>query len=196
MVLILIVCLHHVSMHLYFSAFAFSVFLLLPSLCLCSVTGSISPPYQLCCHSLPLTCSSFFSYTRPLPLLDRTLIFCDVKLITPPLFPLSSSLSLRGVKMIMVDDSLGGLCCGCICVCGSENDGMLRDRWKVRRGAQTEASVCHLLSALFSSGCVTPVSSVAQYGIIQYLRPRIIRVSYHSVTEDTGTLNYMSHVWI
>lgn len=86
----------------------------------------------------------------------------------------------------------------CIYMCGSVNDGMWRDRWKVRHGAQMEASVCHLLSTLCSTGCVTLVSSLAQFGT-QYLQPGIIRrapVSFCGVTEGTGTLNYASHFWI
>ncbi len=99
-----------------------------------------------------------FPLTLARSLLYHTLILSDVKLIALPLFlPLSPSLC--GVKVIMVDGALGGLWCVCVCVCGSDDDGMLRDRWKVRHGArlQMEASVCHLLSAVLSTGCVTAV---------------------------------------
>lgn len=39
---------------------------------------------------------------------------------------------------------------------------------------QAAVSSCRLLSAPPSAGCVAPVSSAAQYGIIQYLQPGII----------------------
>lgn len=39
---------------------------------------------------------------------------------------------------------------------------------------QAAVSSCRLLSAPSSAGCVAPVSSAAQYGIIQYLQPGII----------------------
>lgn len=51
-------------------------------------------------------------------------------------------------------------------------------RWEagegVRRGVQAAVSSCRLLSAPSSAGCVAPVSSAPQYGIIQYLQPGII----------------------
>lgn len=144
------------------------------------------------CRALPLTCSSFFSCARPLhpPPPDRTLILCDVKLITPPPLPLSFALSLA---LRCETDYSGWLIrwfvvCMLMCARESEDDGMLRDRWKVRHGVQAQASACHFLSALFSTGCVSPVSSVAQYGIIQYLQPGIIRGLHSAITVSLRTL--------
>lgn len=101
-----------------------------------------------------------FSLTLACSLLYHTLILSDVKLIALPLF-LPASLPLA--VPLWCESDYGGWRIRwfvvCVCVCGSDDDGMLRDRWKVRCGArlQTEASVCHLLSAVFSTGCVIPV---------------------------------------
>lgn len=59
---------------------------------------------------------------------------------------------------------------------------------KVRHGAQAVVSSCRLLSALSSAGCVTPVSSAAQYGIIQYLQPGIITGLHSAHTVSLRTL--------
>ncbi len=96
----------------------------------------------------------------------HTLVLCDVKLITLPL-SLSASRSLS--VALRCESDYGGwrirwflvcMCvcvCVCVCMCGNYDDGMLRDRRKVRHGgaATDGAAVCHHLSAVFSSGCVT-----------------------------------------
>lgn len=123
------------------------------------------------------------------PLFHHALIylflFCDVKLIT---LPLSPSLSVAvwcesdyggwGIRWFVV-----------LYVCGWGDDGMLRDRWKVRKGAwlQTEASVCQRLSAVFSSGCVNSLWSVAQYESVQYLQPGIITGLQSAITVSPRT---------
>ena len=159
----------------------------LPFLCRRSALGS----RWLCYRSLPLTCSSFFSFCRTLPLLDRTLILCDVKLIS--LLPYITV----SLKMITVDDSLGGLWCVFICVgvsmmaCGETGE-----RWGTGRRWRRRCVIPY--QHCLATGCVTLVSSLAQFGT-QYLQRGIIRrapVSFCGVTEGTGTLNYMSHFWI
>lgn len=137
------------------------------------VTLCLSPVLHFSPHTCPLLYRSFFCVCV---MTSQSLCRC---------FPLLLSVPLR-----CENDFDGWLIRWfvCMCVWGSDNDGMLRDRWKVRHRVQTEAWVCHLLSALFNTGCVITVSFAAQNGIIQYLQPKIIRGLQSATTVSLRTL--------